>query len=353
VSIDLAVRAADLDDAQTVTDLIHRAFAGRPPLDPPSTALDETTESVGAALAAGAGLLATVDGHPAGTMIFTQVEDSGVPLLGLRRVSVLPQWQGRGVATAMVGVAEDVACSRGLAGVSLVARRELTATVAFWRRRGYLVEASAESAPSPEMPMRKRFGAGVLTLAVATADDMHTLGRVLAGELVAGDLVLLVGELGAGKTTLTQGIGAGLEVAGPITSPTFVISRVHRAAGRRPSLIHVDAYRLSGRAELDDLDLDAALDSGVTVVEWGEGSAEALSPDRLIVRLTRLPAELDDVADPGAETDDPRAAVLQAVGSRWSDDALHRIAHRYRTYIDRPATESTRTELTRTQSTRT
>lgn len=348
MSIDLAVRAADLDDAQTVTDLIHRAFAGRPPLDPPSTALDETTESVGAALAAGAGLLATVDGHPAGTMIFTQVEDSGVPLLGLRRVSVLPQWQGRGVATAMVGVAEDVARSRGLAGVSLVARRELTATVAFWRRRGYLVEAGAESAPSPEMPMRKRFGAGVLALAVATADDMHTLGRVLAGELVAGDLVLLVGELGAGKTTLTQGIGAGLEVAGPITSPTFVISRVHRAAGRRPSLIHVDAYRLRGRAELDDLDLDAALDSGVTVVEWGEGSAEALSPDRLIVRLTRLPAELDDVAAPGAETDDPRSAVLQAVGSRWSDDALHRIAHRYRRYIDRPATQSTRTESTRT-----
>jgi tRNA threonylcarbamoyladenosine biosynthesis protein TsaE len=341
VSIDLAVRTADADDAPTVTDLIHRAFAGRPPLDPPSTALDETTESVGAALAAGAGLLATVDGHPAGTMIFTLAEDSGVPLLGLRRVSVLPQWQGRGVATAMVGVAEDVARSRGLAGVSLVARRELTATVEFWRRRGYLHDENARAATSPEMSMRKRFGAGVLALSVATANDMRTLGRVLAGELTAGDLVLLVGDLGAGKTTLTQGIGAGLEVTGLITSPTFVISRIHRAAGRRPALIHVDAFRLRGGAELDDLDLDAAVESGVTVVEWGEGLAEALSPDRLIVRLTRLPAALDDLADPGVETDDPRTAILQAVGSRWSDDALNRIAHRYRTYTDRSATEST------------
>lgn len=337
MSIDLAVRTADGDDAQTVTDLIHRAFAGRPPLDPPTTQLDETTETVGAALAAGSGLLATVDGQPAGTMIFTLAEESGIPMLGLRRVSVLPQWQGRGVATAMVGVAEAVARSRGLAGVSLVARRELAATVEFWRRRGYAIEPRDGAAGSPELPMRKRFGAGVLTLSVETAADMHTLGRVLAGELTAGDLVLLVGELGAGKTTLTQGIGAGLEVVGPITSPTFVISRLHRGAGRRPSLIHVDAYRLRGGAELDDLDLDAALDSGVTVVEWGEGLAEALSPDRLIVRLTRLPAAPDDVADPAAEPDDPRTAILQAVGTRWSDDALHRIAHRYRTYTGRPA----------------
>lgn len=340
MSIDLAVRTADADDAQIVTDLIHRAFAGRPPLDPPTTQLDETPETVGAALAAGAGLLATVDGQPAGTMIFTLAEDSGIPLLGLRRVSVLPQWQGRGVATAMVGVAEDVARSRGLAGVSLVARRELAATVGFWLRRGYLIDAAADAADSPELPMRKRFGAGVQTLSVATAADMHTLGRVLAGELTSGDLVLLVGELGAGKTTLTQGIGAGLEVSGPITSPTFVISRVHSATGRRPSLIHVDAYRLSGGAELDDLDLDAALDTGVMVVEWGEGLAETLSPDRLIVRLTRLPAALDDLTDPGAQADDPRTAVLQAVGDRWSDDALDRIAHRYRIYTDRPAPAS-------------
>lgn len=341
MSIDLAVRTADVDDAQTVTDLIHRAFAGRPPLDPPTTQLAETAETVAAALAAGSGLLATVDGQPAGTMIFTLAEDSGVPMLGLRRVSVLPQWQGRGVATAMVGVAEAVACSRGLAGVSLVARRELAATVEFWRRRGYLIEAGRESTTSPEFPMRKRFGPGVLTLTVPTAADMHTLGRVIAGELAAGDLVLLVGDLGAGKTTLTQGIGAALEVDGPITSPTFVISRIHRATGRRPSLIHVDAYRLRGGAELDDLDLDAAIDSGVTVVEWGEGLAEALSPDRLILRLTRLPAALEDTTDPGAETDDPRTAVLQAVGTRWSHDTLNRIAHRYRTYTDRTPVEST------------
>src|SRR5438094_5053580 len=102
---------------------------------------------------------------------------------------------------------------------------------------------------------------------------MRDLGRRLAALLRAGDLVILVGGLGAGKTTLAQGIGAGLGVRGPVLSPTFVIARVHRD-GRIP-LVHVDAYRLGSVAEVDDLDLDATLDESATVVEWGAGVVEA------------------------------------------------------------------------------
>src|ERR1700693_1102694 len=118
---------------------------------------------------------------------------------------------------------------------------------------------------------------------VPTADAMRDLGRDLAGLLRAGDLVILAGPLGAGKTTLVQGIGAGLNVRGPVTSPTFVIARVHpvlAGSGRSgPSLVHADAYRLGSVSELDDLDLDLDVDRAVTVVEWGEGLAEGLAED--------------------------------------------------------------------------
>ena len=99
--------------------------------------------------------------------------------------------------------------------------------------------------------------------------------------------MILTGDLGAGKTTLTQGIGQGLGVRGDVTSPTFVISRVHPSLDDGPPLVHVDAYRLGGAAELDDLDLDTDIDDAVTVVEWGEGLAESLSIDRLELSLTR------------------------------------------------------------------
>ena len=112
---------------------------------------------------------------------------------------------------------------------------------------------------------------------VATPAGMQALGRRLAGLLHAGDLVVLSGPLGAGKTTLVQGIGQGLGVRGPVTSPTFVIARVHPALGRGPGLVHADAYRLGSVAEVDDLDLDASLDDCVTVVEWGEGLVDGLA----------------------------------------------------------------------------
>src|SRR5205823_5898503 len=123
--------------------------------------------------------------------------------------------------------------------------------------------------------------------------DTVAFGESLGRGLRAGDLVLLSGPLGAGKTVLTRGIAAGLGVSGRVSSPTFVIARVHPAGHRGVSLVHVDAYRLGGDLDqLDDLDLDTDLESSAVVVEWGEGSAERLSEDYLLVRLDRRP---DDV----------------------------------------------------------
>ena len=138
-------------------------------------------------------------------------------------------------------------------------------------------------------------------------------GASLAAVLRAGDVVVLSGELGAGKTTLTQGLGAGLGVRGDVTSPTFVIARVHPSLADGPALVHVDAYRIGGVAELDDLDLDTSLDEAVTVVEWGEGLAEGLADDRLEVRIERAVA--DEAALEGEL--DPRRVRISPVGRRW------------------------------------
>ena len=149
---------------------------------------------------------------------------------------------------------------------------------------------------------------------VPDAEAMRDLGRLVAEPLRPGDVVVLTGELGAGKTTFTQGLGAGLGVRGDVTSPTFVISRVHPSTVGGPALVHVDAYRLGGIAELDDLDLDTSLEDSVTVVEWGEGIAEGLAESRLEVRIERAV---------GAEGDpdlDPRRVTVTALGPRWSTD---------------------------------
>ena len=125
------------------------------------------------------------------------------------------------------------------------------------------------------------------TFEVPDADAMRRLGERLGRILQAGDLVVLSGALGSGKTTLTQGIALGLGVAGSVTSPTFVIARIHRSLAAGPDLVHVDAYRLGSLAEVDDLDLDATLETAVTVVEWGEGKVEGLTDDVMTVRLDR------------------------------------------------------------------
>jgi tRNA threonylcarbamoyladenosine biosynthesis protein TsaE len=158
---------------------------------------------------------------------------------------------------------------------------------------------------------------------LATAQDTRRFGRRLAACLQAGDLVLLTGGLGAGKTTLTQGIGEGLGVRGPVTSPTFVIARVHPSLGSGPPLVHVDAYRLTGLAEVDDLDLDASLDESVTVVEWGEGKVEDLSDERLEVLLQRS-------GGPDYAGDESRTVSVRAVGPRWDGADLAALVERPR-----------------------
>jgi tRNA threonylcarbamoyladenosine biosynthesis protein TsaE len=136
-----------------------------------------------------------------------------------------------------------------------------------------------------------------------SVDDTRALGAALAAVVAPGDLVVLTGPLGAGKTALTQGLGAALGVGEPVTSPTFVIARVHRG-GRLP-LVHVDAYRLGSVADVDDLDLDASTEESVTVVEWGAGLVERLADEHLEVRLDR-------------RDDDVRTAVLVPHGAGWT-----------------------------------
>lgn len=143
-------------------------------------------------------------------------------------------------------------------------------------------------------------------ITIATADAMHQLGVKLSAQLRAGDLVLVNGPLGAGKTVLAQGIGAGLGVTG-VTSPTFVISRVHKAA---IPFIHVDAYRLvdseNPNLYLDDLDLDVA--NSITVIEWGGAESARLSEDRLEITIVR--------------SDDVRKVEINPIGSRWAGFSL-------------------------------
>jgi tRNA threonylcarbamoyladenosine biosynthesis protein TsaE len=155
------------------------------------------------------------------------------------------------------------------------------------------------------------------TSVVPSAEGMRELGGALARQLQAGDLVVLTGDLGAGKTTMTQGIGAALQVRGDITSPTFVIARVHPSLVGGPPLVHVDAYRLETLAEVDDLDLDASLAESVTVVEWGEGLVEGLAANRLEVRMERRrgAAGPDDAEVSG---DEPRTVRLRGYGDRWA-----------------------------------
>ena len=146
-----------------------------------------------------------------------------------------------------------------------------------------------------------------LDLSIPTASDMRDLGHRLGVESRGGDVIVLTGDLGAGKTTLAQGIARGLGIAEHVTSPTFVIARVHQNPGAGPDLVHVDAYRLGSLVEMDDLDLDSDLERGVVVVEWGEGLVDDLSTSRLDVAISRSAEEFDE----------SRHVILTAHGDRW------------------------------------
>lgn len=293
----LEVRRVGPESAAQVLAVVRAAFEARPPLDPPAAALTETGETIAAKLAAHGGLLACLDGEPVGALVLDPIGSTTY----LRRFGVHPAAQGHGVAAELIEAA--VAAADGSEDLTVVAREELPATIRFWERQGFR-EIRRES-PNVELrrPLRTH------AFQVPDADAMRALGRSLAGQLARGDLVVLSGELGAGKTTFTQGLGAGLGVRGDITSPTFVIARVHPSLIGGPDLVHVDAYRLGGLDELDDLDLDASLDDAVTVVEWGEGLAEGLSESRLEVAIVRGDAPHDGL--------DPRRVEVTPVGPRW------------------------------------
>ena len=162
------------------------------------------------------------------------------------------------------------------------------------------------------------------TRTIDTPDAMHALGVELASTLRAGDVLVLTGPLGAGKTTLTRGIGEGLNVRGPVTSPTFVLARTHPSLAGGAPLVHVDAYRLSNAVELDDLDIDFA--HSITVVEWGRGLVESLVSSWLDVEIERPQGAGagDDDADPDAEVSpdetivETRTVTVTGHGPRWS-----------------------------------
>lgn len=162
-----------------------------------------------------------------------------------------------------------------------------------------------------------------LTISVATPDDMHSLGLKLGRALRAGDLLVLTGPLGAGKTTLTRGLGEGFGVRGPVTSPTFVIARTHPSLVDGPPLVHVDAYRVGSAMELDDLDIDYP--GSVVVAEWGEGLLDGVASSWLEVLITRPTGAAGDEARSPDVADEPveeRTVVLTAHGPRWSREDL-------------------------------
>jgi tRNA threonylcarbamoyladenosine biosynthesis protein TsaE len=279
--------------AEQVRDLLHAAFAGQEELTPPSGALSESLDTLRADYAGDGGVLLHDGDRLVGAC---RVRRLGLTWV-IRRCAVAPDARRAGAGRLLVEAAQAWAAEEGAVRTHVGVRHALSGSRAFWERLGY----------------RPLVGHGFwdelvrpLPLVLHGADATRALGERLAGELRPGDLVVLSGPLGAGKTALTQGIGAGLGVQGAVTSPTFVLSRVHR--GPLP-LVHVDAYRLrdsgTGRLELDDMDLDAWLPDSVTVVEWGEGLVEGLAEARLEVHLAR-------------PDEDSRVVEVRPVGARWS-----------------------------------
>lgn len=298
----LDVRRVGPESAARLLVVVRAAFEARPPLDPPAAALTETEESLAAMLAKGGGILVSFEGEDVGGLVLDPVEQT----MYLRRFGVTPAAQGHGIARVLIDAAVDAA--HGFDDLTVVAREELPKTRRFWERQGF--REVRRSSPNVELrrPLR------TFLFDVPDAETMRELGVSLAEQLAGGDLLVLSGELGAGKTTFTQGIGSGLGVRGDVTSPTFVIAREHPSLVDGPSLVHVDAYRLGGIDELDDLDLDTSLDDAVTVVEWGEGVAEGLAESRLEIRIIRALAD-EDEAD--AADLDPRRVLMTPIGPRW------------------------------------
>lgn len=294
-SVDQVVRLATPADAADLLHVIRAAFSARRRVDPPADALADGVDDIARALTRGAGVVVESGGRIVAGVLLDLDGDT----VTLRRVSVLPECSGHGIARDMIASALTVAADLGARRARLIAREEFPELIAWWGEHGFAV---LEPAPhglwlGRDLPV---------IVDVPTAADMRALGRRLAALLRAGDVIVATGDLGAGKTTLTQGIGEGLDVDGPVISPTFVISRVHPNRGDGPALVHVDAYRLGASAELADIDLDETLAESVTLVEWGSGLAEWLADDRLDIEIVR-----------GHDTDE-RTVYLTGTGPRWA-----------------------------------
>lgn len=298
------LRLANRDDVGLMLGIIVSAFSARRVLDPPTDALSDTVEAVRARLDGQLGIIASVEDTAVGCLFLAL--DRKRRIGTVHRVSVLPQTRRQGVATHLATAAAELAVDAGMTSLQLIARRELPEVIGWWVTHGFRTISQIDEHNlllGVELPVR---------LKVPTSEVMASLGSKLAGVLRGGDVIVANGDLGAGKTTLAQGLGQGLSVSGPITSPTFVLSRIHPSR-TGPQLVHVDAYRLASAAEVDDLDLDDSLTGSVTFIEWGAGLVEQLSADRLEIDIERSP-DIDD---------DTRTVTIRAVGSRWADVDLH------------------------------
>jgi tRNA threonylcarbamoyladenosine biosynthesis protein TsaE len=292
----LHFRPATPDDAQAVHDVTQQAYGTRQSVDPPSSALAETMQDVRSDLRAHGGYLAEDDGVVVASTRFRVDGD----VCWLRRVGVVPEHLRRGIGTQLIAHAHAFLAPRPLRELRVGVRLALADNRRFWESLGY-----AEAGTDELSFILNRTPPYAAT--VATAAEMRALGAGLAAVLEPGDVIVCIGELGAGKTTFAQGVGAGLGVAGPVTSPTFVMARAQQ--GARMPFVHADAYRLGAvsdpLAELDTLDLDATVEESVTLVEWGEGLAERLAASRVEVRI-------------GVVDDTTRQLVIDGFGPRWA-----------------------------------
>ena len=301
---EVVIRLATPDDAAAVLGVVRAAFAARPPVDPPAAALSDTIADVRETMLDGEIVLAEVDGVPAASLqISPPVErPDGSWVSGMHRVSVVPQFRHFGVGASIIRAGAMVASAMGATHLELLSRREFPENLRMWQRHGFSIarEVALGYIMRRELPVR---------VDVVDGASMQSLGQMIANLVRAGDLVVAAGDLGAGKTTLAQGLARGLDVEGQVISPTFVISRIHRSRHAGPDLVHVDAYRLGSAAEVDDLDLDETMATSVTLVEWGHGLVEGLADSVLNIEIQRS-------GDPDDET---RVVLIWGEGPRWAD----------------------------------